>query len=362
MNTSLFPQYVDKYFPNYVLSVVEKLDGRSLDNQIPFLFRGLLNPTYSADGRWASITAKYRSIAADVVALGSPLPLKSRDKLTTQVGEIPKIGVKYQLNEIEMKNIDAMIAQGRPEADIVNRIFSSVPKAINGIDERIEDVFLSMLSSGVGLTVGNVGEGIRLDMNFSSDNKFNADGYVWTNDSSTPIDDIQKVIDKADADGHVIRHCYADDATLRNMCKNAQVRGLFGFTTNFVGGAANVPNLTFAQLESVFETMWNIRLHRVSRTTFVEINGVSQGHKAWAAGTLAFTCDDRIGDLVYTSTAEETRPVGGVAYQMANQYTLVSEYAENDPIIEFTAAQAMVVPILNNVDRIYLLDSTSVSA
>lgn len=362
MTTSLFPQYVEKYFPNYVLSVVEQLNGRSLDNQIPFMFSQMLNPTYSADGRWASITAKYRSIAADVVALGSPLPLKSRDAITTQIGEIPKIGVKYQMNEVEMKNVDAMIAQGRPEADIVNRIFSSIPKAINGVDERIEDIFLSMLSTGIGLTVGNVGEGIRLDMGFVNENKFASTGYDWSNDNATPVDDIQKVYDAALMGGKVLRHCYMDDTTARQMQRNAQVRGLFGFTNNFVGGSANVPNLSFPQLQEVFRSQWGIELHRVIRTTMVEVNGVSQGHKAWASGAVAFTCDDRIGDLVYTATAEETRPVGGVTYQMANQYTLVSEYAEVDPIIEFTAAQAMVVPIINNVDRIYLLDTTQVEA
>jgi hypothetical protein len=362
MNTSIFPQYVEKYFPNYVLSVVERLNGRSLDNQIPFMFRELLTPTYSPDGRWASLTAAYKSVAADVVALGSPLPLKKRDSLATVVGSIPKIGVKYSLNEAEMKTIDAMMAQNRSEAEIVNRIFSAVPKAINGIDERIEDVFLSMLSTGVGLTVGNVGEGIRLDMKFLAENRFTASDYIWTNASATPVDDIQKVVDKASEDGHVIRHCYADDATLRVMGRNAQVRGLFGFSVNFVGGGANVPNLTFTQLAEVFMSEWNITLHRVSRTTFVEINGVSQGHKAWEAGTLAFTCDDTIGDLVYTATAEETRPVGGVAYQKASDYTLVSEYSETDPIIEYTASQAMVVPIINNVDRIYLLNSTEVEA
>jgi hypothetical protein len=362
MTTSLFPQYVEKFFPNYVLSVVEKLNGRSLNNQIPFLFPTLLTPQFSADGRWASITAKYHSIAADVVALGSPLPLKSRDSLATWVGEIPKIGVKYSLNEVEMKNIDAMVAQNRPETDIVNRIFSDVPKAINGIDERIEDIFLSMLSTGVGLTSHNIGEGIRIDMHYQDENKFGV-AKAWSDATAKPIDDLQKVFDKATlTDGHIIRHLYADDTFFRALYSNEQIRGLFGFRQNFVGGGANVPNLSFAQLQELFRSQWNIEIHRVVRATPTEINGVKQSHKAWANGVAALVCDDRIGDLVYTSTAEETRPVAGVAYQMANEYTLVSQYANNEPLVEFTSAQAMVVPVINNVDRIYLLNSLEVVA
>lgn len=362
MNQTLFPQYVEKFFPNYVLSIVERMDGRSLNNQIPFLFKSLLNPSFSADGRWASITAKYNSVAADVVALGSPTPLKSRDALASYIGEIPKIAIKRSLNEVEMKNIDAMIALNRPEEDIVNRIFSDIPFVINGIDERIEDIFLSELSTGYGLTTNNIGEGIRFDMHFYDENKFAATGYAWSSPSAKPIDDLQKVLDKAGEDGNTIRHAYLDDTALRAMYKNEQVRGLFGFVMNYVGGGSNVPTLTYAQMEQMFLSQFGITLHRVARTTKTEINGVIGKHKAWADGVIAFACDDRIGDLVYTSTAEETRPVAGVEYQMANEYSLVSKYAEQEPLIEFTKAQAMVVPVINNVDRIYLLNSTEVEA
>ena len=69
-----------------------------------------------------------------------------------------------------------------------------------------------------------------------------------------------------------------------------------------------------------------------------------------------------MGDLVYSSTAEETRPIEGVSYQMANGYTLVSQYSEQEPLMEFTKAQAMVVPVINNVDRIYTLDTKTIQA
>jgi len=361
MQTSFFPDYVQKYFPNYVISVVEKLNGRSMGNQIPFLFPQLLRPTFSADGRWASITAKYQSIAADVVALGSPTPLKSRDSLETYIGEIPKLAIKRSLNEVELKNIDFMIAQNRDEGEIVNRIFSDIPFVINGIDERIEDLFLSMFSTGVGLTTNNVGTGIRLDMHYHSDNSFGV-ATLWSDNSAKPIDDLQKVFDKALGDGNIIRHAYLDDTALRAMYKNEQVRGLFGFNMNYVGGGANVPTLSFGQLETLFQAQFGIALHRVVRSTPTEINGERSKHKAWADGVIAFAVDDYVGDLVYTSTAEETRPVTGVSYTKANDYTLVSQYSEQEPLEEFTKAQAMVVPVINNVDRIYLLNSKELSA
>lgn len=361
MAKTLFPLYVEKYFPQYVLSVVERLNGRSLNNQIPFLFRQLLTPQFSADGRFATILAKYESVAADVVALGSPVPLKSRDSITTYVGEIPKIGVKRSIDEVQMKNIDNMIAQNRPEGDIVRAIFNDVPFVINAIDERIEDLFLSMFSTGVGVTTNNVGTGVRLDMHYLSANQFGV-ATVWSNAAANPVNDIIRVFEKAEQDGNVIRHFYADNTLLGYLYSNTQIRGLFGFQQNYVGGGSNVPILSFEQLADLFQRRWGVTLHRVSRSTPTEINGTRASHKAWQDGMGVFACDDRVGDLVYTSTAEETRPIEGVTYQMANDYTLVSQYSENEPIVEFTKSQAMVVPVVNNADRIYTLDSKTVQS
>lgn len=354
MNPSLFLAYVQKYFPNYVASVSESLNGRSMTNLIPFLFAQLLIPKFTADSRWQAVSALYNGIAADVIALGSETPLKSRDSINTYTGELPKIGTKRSLNEVEMKNIDAMIAQNRPIDEIVNRIFADVPFVINAVDERLEDIFLSMLSTGKGVATNNVDISVEFDMHFLSGNKRGC-SLAFSNSSATPITDIDtKIIDKADADGNVIRFCYADDTALRAMYGNSEVRGLFGFQNNFPG---TTPSLSFEQLRSLFDSKWGIELRRVSRNTRTEVNGKQSTHKAWKDGNMTFTCDERVGDLVYTSTAEETRPVAGVAYQKANNYTLVSQYSEQEPLMEYTKSQAMAVPVINNVERIYTLDT-----
>jgi hypothetical protein len=75
---------------------------------------------------------------------------------------------------------------------------------------------------------------------------------------------------------------------------------------------------------------------------------------------VVFTCDDMLGSLVWTNTAEATRPVGAVQYQTVEDYILLSKYSKNDPLREFTSSQAMVIPIIDNVDRIYTLNSKEV--
>jgi hypothetical protein len=359
MNPSLFIAYIERYFPNYVASVSERLNGRSLTNQIPFLFLQLLMPRFTADSRWQSVSALYKGVAADVIALGSPTPLKSRDSINTYSGELPKIGTKRSLNEVEMKNIESMIAQNRPIAEIVNRIFSDVPFVINAVDERLEDIFLSMLSTGKGVATNNESISVEFDMHFLAENKRGCT-LAFSNASATPITDITtKIMDKADADGNAIRFCYADDTALRNMYKNTEVRNYFGFQREYPG---TIPTLSLAQMESLFQSIWGVELRRVARNTRTEVNGKVTSHKAWKDGNMTFTCDEIVGDLVYTSTAEENHPVTGVAYQKANDYTLVSQYSEQEPLMEYTKSQAMAVPVINNVERIYTLDTKTPEA
>lgn len=359
MEKSLYLEYVQRYFPMLVTSIVERINEKRA-NQLPYLYKTLLNPTFSADGRWASVLAEYNRVAADVVALDSELPLKSRDAVETASGDIPKLGMKLYLTEKQMKDIDAMIAQGLSINQIVNKIFSDLPRCIEGVYERIEDIFLSMLSTGVGLSTRNNGTGIRINVGYFDANKFGVQ-VLWNEvEVATPIDDIQKAFDKALEDQNTITDVWMDDFALRSFYKSKQVREQYAFDNKVAVSGGNVPSLDFDKASQVFQTKWGVTLHRVARKIKTELNGVKQSHSPWQEGMVVFTCNEVLGDLVWTNTAEMTRPVGGVEYQTSDEFILLSKYSKNDPLREFTSSQAMVIPIINNVDAIYTLDSKTV--
>lgn len=109
--------------------MVERLNEKRNNSAQTYLYKEKLRPQFSLDGRWASILAEYTRVAADVVALDSELPLKSRDTLEVASGTIPKIGMKLYLTEKQMKDVDSMIAQGLPLETIINNIFADTPVA-----------------------------------------------------------------------------------------------------------------------------------------------------------------------------------------------------------------------------------------
>lgn len=364
MEKSLYFEYVQKYFPQLVLAIIEKLNDSN--RPLTYLFRTLLRERYSVDGRWATITGNYTRVAADVVSMDSPLPLIKRDSLEAASGFIPKLGLKLFLNEKQMSDIEAMLASGTPVAQVIQVIFEDTPKVVEAIYERIEYMFLLGLSTGAALATdseGNRGVATRLKFGFKTDHTFGVKS-LWSDAANCkPFDDIKRVADKAEEDGNTLIRVFADDTWIDAACASQQVRNYFAFSVNsVVSEAAIIPILDRDQLSAVLQRKYGIELVRVNRSVRTEKNGVQTAVKPWKSGSATFVCDEQVGDLVWTNLAEVTHPVDGVTYQRAANYILVSKYRDNDPIREYTSSQARVIPVIANVDRIYTLDSKTVQA
>lgn len=361
MEQSLYYGYVKRYYPKLVLSIVEKLNDKK-DGTLSYLFKQLLTPTFSVDGRWQTLSGMYTRVAADVVAMDSPLPLKKRDSLGKASGEIPKLGMELFLNEKQMKDIDAMIALQMPEEAIAAKVLEDAPRVIQGIYERLEYIFLEGLSTGVGLALGteesgnNVGTGIRVDYGYKEENKFKV-ATVWsTPTTATPIDDINNVVKKAKEDGYNIVKAYADKTAIDAFNACTQVREQFAFNQGFVG--TKIPVLGNEQANQVFQTKFGFPLEIVDRTIRTEVNGVTTVNKPWKDGTIVFVTSNNLGGLVWTMLAEMNHKVAGVSYQTADNYILVSKYRVNRPSLrEYTTSQAMALPVIANPDGIYTLDT-----
>lgn len=362
MEQSLFIQWVNKYYPALVLRTVETLNEKN-QTALTYLFKQLLKQEYSVDGRWSTLTGAYTRVAADVVAMDSSLPLKTRDALEKASGEIAKIGMELQLNEKQMSDIDAMIAQNMPEQTIVAKILADVPRVIEGVFERLELQFLQGLSTGIALTndSNNVGTGIRVNYGYLTANQFGVSVLWATPLTSVVVDDVNRVLTKALNDGNKITHAYGNTSTFNTLVASKQFKEQFAFNQGFVGSSIPVP--TTDQANKVFRDLWGFDYTKVDRIVKTEKDGIKTNNTPWKDGTIVFTCDDQVGSLVWTRLAEMNRPAKNVSYQTADNYILVSKYHQVRPSFsEFTTSQARVVPIVTNVDRIYTLDTKTVQA
>ncbi len=361
MAQHLFIDWAKENLPGITVRVVSKLND---ENRIqPYRFLSMLSPRFSVTGMWNSVGINGRMVMADVVALDSSIPLKSRPAISRASGKIAKMGLEMQLNEEQLTELDTMVATGIPDQQIMNALFSDVGTVISGIYERIEYLLLQALSTGTALTTDadNVGVGIRMDYQVPVSHKRGVT-TLWSNNLAKRMDDIQALIDAADANGDVFVHAMADRTAIKALLADAQFREYWGFGRGFAGDYSKIPNLDEETVIALFQNKWGITLEVVNRKFKAEQNGIISNITPWQDGVISFLTDRNVGDLVYATLAEDNHRDESVVYAKPNEYILVSRGVDSKPSLrEYTKSQARVAPAING-DSIYLLDTKSVQA
>lgn len=352
MNQSLFVQFL-AYFKAIAKTIEEKVNGKK--TELTYLYKEMLTEELSVDLQWKSLTVNSNIVAADIVALDSALPLKKRDSFGTASGDIPKLGMKLQLSEKQMSDIDVLKARNVETSILVDKIFQDQVKATMGIHEKLEFIFLQGLSSGIGLVEdeNNVGTGIRVDYGYLASNKFGA-SLPWSNANAKPIDDIKRVIKEARAKGDNIKVLMMSNTTFDKLAENAQTRENFAFSQNFVG--TNIPTPDLEQVNGLMQRKFGLTIVVVDRTVTTERDGVRTVHTPWATDNVIFLTSPKVGKLAYGILAEETRKSPKVMYEKSGSFILLKKWSTEEPFAEFTSSQCLALPVINNVSSIYLLN------
>lgn len=356
MEKSLFPQWVDKYFKIIAQKVVEKLNGGKLP--LPYYHRTMLRKEFSATLKWGSLSVNGNVVSADVVAMDSSLPLKIRDSIKKADGDIPKIGMKLSLNESTMNELNILLATGGADAEIIRKLFADSDKCISGIWERLEFMFLQGLSTGfISITDEDTpGTAIRVNFGHPDANKYGVT-KPWDDAAAKPIEDIEHVVSQARINGDVVRYILMDRNTFNSFKANAQVKEQYAFYLGYTG--SNVPAVPSIEKANEFlSANQGVKIMVIDRPVQVEKDGKRKSVNPWEAGSVVFLTDTIVGTLTYGKLAEETFQDKSVDYQKVDDFILVSKYHKNDPIKEFTSAQALAIPVINNVDSIYIMDTT----
>lgn len=363
MEKSLFIEYVSKVWPKLSLFVEEKVNNQK--KPLKYYHKEMLTPVYSADQKWEGTSANTTYVAADMVAMDSPLPLKTRDSIAQASGKLPKVGMKKQLKETQINAINIMKAQLSMTSDenakkaqlkrIFNKITDDGYACSVGIDERNEANFLKGLSDGIILVQDdeNTGTGLRINYGYLPSHSFG----VETSGTVTG-DDIERVISKADNDGNSLSVVAIALSTYNKIRKSQWAKELVaGYKEQAVTETTKLPVPTSTSFDEAFKAEYNLDFLKIDRTVIIEKNGKRNSYKPFNVNKLIFLPSvDNVGSLVWGTLAEDTNRVNGVEYSTVDGYKLISRYSKTDPLQEFTNGQALVLPVIENVDQIYSLD------
>lgn len=357
-------------FPKLSLYVNTKVNN---GKPMTYLHKTMLEPVYSADQKWEGTSANTVYVAADMVAMDSPLPVKKRDSIATSNGKLPKIGMEKKKGETDINTLNIMNAQyqslvaGGNEAAaasqrqrIIQRFANDAVYCSVGIDEKNEANFLTALGDGVMAVPDDENTGTALRVSFGYD-KFPGNHFGVEVKGHISRDDIERVLDKANADGVSITTIVIALSTYREMKKERWARELVADSKDMAYNEnTTLPIPNAAAFDEAFATEFGgIEFLKIDRTVYFEKNGQRTPVKPYNADKLVFLSSTQVGSLVWGTLAEVTNPVNGVNYQILDQYKLISEYSTTKPLIEHTTGEALVIPVIENVDMIYTIDKSN---
>ena len=367
---SIFANLIAQFMPMLGLYVSEKVNGKN-ERERTYLHKQRLEKVYSPDQKWEGTSANTRYVKADYVALDSPLPLKRRGSITTSNGKLPKMGVRKELQESDINNINIMNAQlnsldnvseayKTKKRQIIKKLADDPTFCAIAIDEQNEFTYLYGISNGIALVQGdknddkNTGIGMRVNYGYKDSNIFHTavreecDG-----------DDIQKVIDAANAAGNTIAVAMVSKYRLDRMRKTRWAKELAADYQEKVydnDTKLHVPSVkTFTE---AFENEYGFNFIIVNRTILCEKDGKDVPVKPFNQDRIILLPNSETdGSLVYGTLAEMTNPAENVHYSILDEYKLISRLRVTEPsFAEVTKGQAMVLPVIEDVDGIYVLD------
>ncbi len=356
MNSSLFLKYVLSFFP-ILKTLIEKINGKR-KNELTYLHKdtSILRRVYSTDNKWEADTVDTSYVAADYVAIDSPVPLKARDRISVANGKLPKMGMKKHLKESEILALRMMEVQGGQTAEIRRKLAQDPVSCSVGIDERNEYALLYGLSNGYVAVRDddNPKELLRISYQYLEDNKL---GINSTKEGLT-VDDLKNAIDRAASDGNTIIQFWIAKTAFDALKKTQGAKELVAtYNGQSYDSNTKLPTPTTSKFQEAFEDETGVTFRIINRTVRLEEDGVRRSVKPWNKNMVIGVCNTMIGALVYGQVAEATNRVNGVTYQQID-YKLISQYSTTDPLMETTAIQAYCLPVVEDVDTIYQINLT----
>jgi len=183
---------------------------------------------------------------------------------------------------------------------------------------------------------------------------------VWTDVASTPIDDIENFITiNRDTRGRGFGKILMSMRLWNYFKKTTQVKNYLASFYN-TGKANSAFAVTLNNInEYMTANNWPV-IEIVEHNTHIEVDGLPTFVRGFNDNNCVFVPAGKLGTLFQAVSMEDIHRVAGKSYAKFGP-TLVSKWAESDPLVEFTGMEMNAFPGVN-IDSIFVLKTTTVQA
>ena len=353
-----------------ILSLVNQanLEGRLRSNPTPMFFPNFFGIKEVSTLTWKTLVGEQGvPVIADVISFDSSAPIKSREVIRKLSGDIPKISIKYPMNESELNEYIRLQSDIRNDArlrSVLDLAFKDTDRAYNGVRGRIEWMALQLLSRGGFMLNPTNNDGIVttafVGCGMPNDNR-RVSTADWSNSNTADgLQDIADAVDMAFQKGRNIRYVVmrADDFALLRKQKST-IEALKGWLNQSgkLAPSFKVINNYLADQEFPVE----IKLVKPA----VRIENAAHVRKTvcpWERKRIALIEDLRVGDIQHGPIASETlASMRQNALMVKKDFVLVSKWSEPEPVKEWTKAEANAMPVINDPEGLFILKADGTS-
>lgn len=318
----------------------------------------------------AAVGRERIAAAASIVDSDAPAPLRSRTKLEKYKGKIPAIKEKFRMNQDDMRTLEVLralpLAQNNNDA-LLSFLNKDLQEAAVSGDKRVDLMTMQAISTlQIDVNLTNNPDGVAygvIDLLADTATQIQGVPVVWTDAANAkPITYIENFITtnwnkRARKFGRIAMSF----ELFQTFKATAQVQDMLKSFFN-IGKANGTYANTLDNINSMFVANGWPPIEVIDYVTHIEVDGKPTFVKPFNANNVSFLPAGKVGTLFQAIPMErlEKYRVKDKTYADFGP-TLVSKWAESDPLVEFTAMEMNAFPSVN-VDSIYLMKTDTVQA
>lgn len=273
-----------------------------------------------------------------VVALAHAFDTEARigDRTSIEKLELEQILIKEKLNQSE--RIRRYLNHGANKDKLVDYIYDDAGNLISRVLARVELMRNQLISTGkVSIDENNFK--LTLDYGYKDSHSDNFTG--WEDPTHDIIADLNRIKAKASEEGKEITKAITSSKILGYITANKAINDIFAKALQLPTGD-NILRWIYDNFGIQFA---------VNDVKYKEKANEKKLHRFFPENVITFIAGEgTFGNTVYGFTPEED----AIPNATNSGYVTVSQWDTPDPVATWTKATALVLPVMNDIDRLFI--------
>lgn len=258
------------------------------------------------------------------------------DRTNYKTIEFEKLFIKEKINQTE--RISMFLNGVKDEQKLVNFIYDDMGNLVSRVQTRAELANCQVLSTGK-LTINENNYKTVVDYGYQSSHNISLND--WANPSHSIVEDLNALLEQARKDGKVITRALTSSKVVSYLVANEEIKGFFEKSGQLVT-RNRVLQWVYENFGIAFATNDDVyKLSANDKTT----------HRFYPENKITFfNGTGALGAGLYGVTPEELE----LTETMSRGMVVITQWKTSDPVATWTKASAMYLPVISDIDGIYI--------